>query len=384
MFTTSMFKQSKKTIFAFWGIIAAVLLFSTYTLFAQENEHATHANSEGEEEAQFDAHEVSSEKTKFNAGELIVEHISDAYDWHLWGHLSIPLPVIIKTDKGFDVFSSSRFEHGHATYQGNYTYKLVKGHVKIIDENGQINEEATANAWDISITKNVAAIIVTMLLMCWMFLSVAKMYKRNPNQAPKGVQSFVEPLIVFVRDEIAKAAIGEKKHTKYLPFLLTVFFFIWISNLLGLIPVIAGANVTGNIAVALVLAGLVFLITIFSGNANYWKHVVAMPGVPVGVLFILTPIEIISLFLKPFVLMIRLFANIMAGHIIALSFFSLIFIFAEMNVALGWGVSLVSILFTVFMGMLELLVAFLQAYVFTLLSAMYFGAAVEEHHQDHH
>ncbi|MBN8701436.1 MAG: F0F1 ATP synthase subunit A [Bacteroidetes bacterium] len=314
-----------------------------------------------------------------------MEHIGDAYDWHLWGHTAIPLPVIIYSDKGLDVFLSSKFEHGHASYQGNYNYKLIHGHVKVVNNAGEEDAEATAKLWDISITKNVLAIFVTIGLMIWMFISAANMYKRNPGQAPKGIQSLLEPLIVFVRDEVAKSAIGEKKYERFLPFLLTVFFFIWISNLLGLIPLVGGANVTGNIAVALVLAAMVFLITIINGNAHYWKHTLAMPGVPVGVLFILTPIEIISLFLKPFVLMIRLFANIMAGHIIALSFFSLIFIFAEMNVALGFGVSLLSIAFTVFMGFLELLVAFLQAYVFTLLTAMYFGSAVEEgHHAEEH
>jgi F-type H+-transporting ATPase subunit a len=171
-----------------------------------------------------------------------------------------------------------------------------------------------------------------------------------------------------------------------MPFLLTIFFFIWISNMLGLIPFLpGGANVTGNIAVAMTLAAIVFIITIFSSNANYWRHILAMPGVPIGVLVLLTPIEIFGMFLKPFVLMIRLFANILAGHIIALSFFSLIFIFAEMSTGIGFGVAIFSVAFTIFMGMLELLVAFLQAYVFTLLAAMYFGTATEEHaHAEQH
>ena len=223
-----------------------------------------------------------------------------------------------------------------------------------------------------------------LLLMLWMFTSAAKAYKRNPGKAPKGMQSLLEPLIIFVRDDIAKSAIGEKKYKRYLPFLLTVFFFIWINNLLGLIPIIpGGANVTGNIAIGMTLAIVVFLITTFTANWNYWRHIIAMPGVPVGVLIILTPIEIFGMFLKPMVLMIRLFANMLAGHIIALSFFCLIFIFAEMSTGLGWGVGVFSVAFTIFMGMLELLVAFLQAYVFTLLAAMYFGTAIEEHHHEH-
>ena len=200
------------------------------------------------------------------------------------------------------------------------------------------------------------------------------------SKSPKGLQSLIEPLIIFVRDDIAKTSIGPK-YLRYMPFLLTVFFFIWINNLLGLIPFIpGGANLTGSISVTLVLAALTFIITLISSNGHYWRHIFAMPGVPVGVLFILTPIEILGLFLRPFVLMVRLFANITAGHIIAMAFYSLIFIFGEMNAGAGFGVSIVSLAFTIFMFVMELLVAFLQAYVFTLLSAMYFGSAVEEGH----
>ncbi|HSH66990.1 MAG TPA: F0F1 ATP synthase subunit A, partial [Bacteroidia bacterium] len=211
--------------------------------------------------------------------------------------------------------------------------------------------------------------------------SIAKSYKNGKGKAPRGLQSFVEPLILFVRDDIAKPSIGEKRHSRFMPFLLTVFFFIWINNLLGLVPFFpGGVNVTGSISIAMVLALFTLLITVFSANKHYWHHVFAMPGVPIPVLIILTPIEILGLFLRPFVLMIRLFANITAGHIIALAFFSLIFIFGEMHAGLGYGVSVLSLVFTVFMGALELLVAFLQAYVFTLLSAIYFGAAIDEGH----
>jgi F-type H+-transporting ATPase subunit a len=214
---------------------------------------------------------------------------------------------------------------------------------------------------------------------------VAKAYTNRQGKAPKGLQSFVEPLIMFIRDDVAKNSIGEKKYSKYMSYLLTIFFFIFINNLLGLVPIIpGGANLTGNIAVCMVLAALTLVIVLASGNGHYWRHIFAMPGVPIPVLIILTPIELIGVVLRPFVLMIRLFANITAGHIIALAFFSLIFIFGEMNTGAGFGVAVVSVLFTVFMGMLELLVAFLQAYVFTLLSAIYIGAAVEEGHHDHH
>jgi F-type H+-transporting ATPase subunit a len=311
---------------------------------------------------------------KFNAGELIIDHITDSHGWHVVGDVAIPLPVIIySSGKGLEIFSSSRFEHGHASYNG---YHLEKN--KIVAEDG-------SKFYDLSITKNVATVLVATLLMLFVFLSIAKRYSQNKNSAPKGLQSWAEPIIVFVRDEVAKSSIGEKKYEKYMPFLLTVFFFILFLNLLGLIPIVpGGANVTGNIAVTMTLACITFVITLFSANKNYWRHIFAMPGVPPWVLVLLTPIEILGVFLRPFVLMIRLFANIMAGHIIALSFFSLIFIFGAMNMWIGYSVSVVSILFTVFMAMLELLVAFLQAYVFTLLSAIYFGAAVEEHHEHEH
>lgn len=363
-------------------LIIPVFIFATFAVFADEPIEKDSNHIVPESPA------AEHKQEKFDAGKLIIEHISDSHDWHIAGNISVPLPVIIYSkERGFDVFFSNKFEHGHKTYKG---YMLENNHIVAVNEleevdahTATINEELTENLWDISITKNVTAMFVSIFLMLWMFISVAKAYTKNSGKAPKGMQSLLEPLIIFVRDDIAKSAIGEKKYKKYLPFLLTVFFFIWINNLLGLIPFAPfGANVTGNVAIGLVLAVIVFIITVVSANKNYWRHIIAMPGVPIGVLVLLTPIEIFGMFLKPFVLMIRLFANMLAGHIIALSFFSLIFIFAEMNVGLGLGVSVLSIAFTVFMGMLELLVAFLQAYVFTLLAAMYFGSAVEEHHHE--
>ncbi|REJ80913.1 MAG: ATP synthase F0 subunit A [Bacteroidetes bacterium] len=335
---------------------------------------------------------------KFDPGKSIMDHIGDSHEWHLFGDVSVPLPVIVKGMNGFTLFSSSNFHHDNKGIE-----VVEKGADRFVRHNNTIyfasaiqNEEG---AWieknetgevmndtplDLSITKNVASLFFSLIFMLWLFFSVAKAYARRKGEAPKGVQSFMEPLILFVRDEIAKPSIGEKKYMKFMPFLLTVFFFIWINNLLGLVPIIpGGANLTGNIAVTLTLSVFTFLITTVVANKNYWHHVFAMPGVPVWVLFLLTPIEILGIFLRPFVLMIRLFANITAGHIIVLSFFSLIFIFGEMNPGLGFGVSILSVGFVVFMTMLELLVAFLQAYVFTLLSAIYFGAAVEEHHHDH-
>ncbi|HEY6162833.1 MAG TPA: F0F1 ATP synthase subunit A [Bacteroidia bacterium] len=371
-----------KHIFKFSTILLVLVtgIITARVAFAQDGDSLSKTTASTDPKS-----DKKDETKKFNAGELIIGHITDSHEWHLWGSeehpVAIPLPVIIYSDKGLDIFMSNKFEEG--VVEGKYRYTLVKNDIKVVDENGAIDETASAKLWDLSITKNVASIIFTMALLAWIFISAAKAYARRPGTAPKGLQSAVEPLIIFVRDDIAKSSIGEKHYRKYLPFLLTVFFFIWTTNLLGLIPIApGGANVTGNIAVALTLAAIVFLITTFSAKSNYWRHVFAMPGVPVGVLVLLTPIEIFGVFLRPFVLMIRLFANILAGHIIALSFFSLIFIFAEMNTGLGYGVSVLSIAFTVFMGMLELLVAFLQAYVFTLLAAMYFGSAVEEHHHD--
>ncbi len=347
-----------------------------------DNHDADHAHVE---------HTDDHEGEKFNAGQMIVEHITDAHEIHWIGHLSIPLPVIIyHEDRGFTWFMSSKFNHGHDAYEG---YKIehvyddqgkpsLVPHLVAVDENGNYDAEATAKIWDFSITKNVFTLLLSMIFLILIFRSVAKSYKRREGQAPKGLQSLLEPIIIFVRDDIAKSAIGEKHYERYLPFLLTVFFFIWLNNLMGLVPGIPGfgANLTGNIAVTMVLALMTFTISTIRSNKHYWRHIFAMPGVPIPVLFILTPIEILGMFLRPFVLMIRLFANITAGHIIALSFFCLIFIFGEVHVGAGYGSAVLSITFTVFMTLLELLVAFLQAYVFALLSAMYFGAAMEEHH----
>jgi F-type H+-transporting ATPase subunit a len=366
-------------------LLSAALFFSTTAVFAYEPIDKEH--SQNTTEASAPAENPEHNDGKFNAGKMIMEHVSDNHQWHMWGHTSIPLPVILKTDKGLEIFSSSNFGHeGEEQYQGKYyKYALKEGSVVVIDDTiGEEDEQATAGITDLSITKNVASMLITMILMLWVFLSVAKSYTKNPGKAPKGLQSFVEPLIMFVRDDVARPSIGEKRYQRFMPFLLTVFFFVLFSNYMGLIPFFpGGVNLTGSISVAMVLAGFTLIITFFVANKHYWHHVFAMPGVPIPVLIILTPIEILGLFLRPFVLMIRLFANITAGHIIALAFFSLIFIFGEMNTGLGLGVSLFSLVFTVFMGFLELLVAFLQAYVFTLLSAIYFGSAVDEGHDVH-
>jgi F-type H+-transporting ATPase subunit a len=355
---------------------------TTVATDAHEAEHATAEHAEGEK--------------KFNPGDMIFEHILDAHDWHLWGEghsaVSIPLPVIVySSQRGLDCFMSSHFHHGHKTYNGYMLHKgpnEKKASIVAVNEMEEtdahaatINVEATAGLWDISITKNVVSLIISCLLLLWIMLSVAKLYVQRKDMAPKGIQSLLEPVIIMIREDVAKASIGPK-YEKFMPYLLTVFFFIFLNNLMGLVPFFpGGANLSGNISITCTLALITFVIQLVNSKGAFWQHIFAMPGVPKGVLVLLTPIEILGLFLRPFVLMVRLFANITAGHIVALAFISLIFIFNEMfGAAGGFGISIMSGAFYIFMGFLELLVAFLQAYVFTLLSAIYFGAAIEEHH----
>ena len=319
----------------------------------------------------------------FNPGNFILDHVGDAYDWHIFTyknhHVSVPLPVILYSKQlGFHAFMSSKFHHGSHSHNG---FSIASE----CANKGKVVEVATGArpVLDLSITKNVFAIFVAVALILWVFISVAKVYVSRGNQAPKGLQSWVEPVILFVRDDIARPNIGYK-YKKFMPYLLTVFFFILVNNLMGLIPFFPfGANVTGNIAVTLVLALLTFAITTFSAGKSYWIHIINTPGVPWWLKFplpLMPIIELMGVFTKPIVLMMRLFANITAGHIIIIGFFSLIFIFGQMNVGMGYGAAVISVIFTVFMSFLELLVAFIQAYVFTLLSALYFGMATLDHH----
>lgn len=336
------------------------------------------------------------EEGGFKAGEMIMHHIADAHEIHIIGDFAIYLPVILKTDDGFKMFSSSHFYHNekHAEDTVNNTsvhyyeydgfvmshehiyYAADNGGV-VFDENGKIANRAVT--LDLSLTKNVVGIFFTIFLMCLIFFTVAKGYKKRGIGAPKGIQSFMEPLILFIRDEVARPSIG-KHADRFMPFLLTVFFFIWISNLLGLVPFLGGLNITGTLSITMVLAAFVFIIVSFRGNKHYWMHILWPPGVPAFVKLILVPIEIAGIFIKPLVLMVRLTANITAGHIIILSFVSLIFIFGQQSAGAGYGIGVGATLFMIFMNFIELLVAFLQAYVFTLLAAIYFGAAVEEPH----
>ncbi|KPK85682.1 MAG: hypothetical protein AMS27_06600 [Bacteroides sp. SM23_62_1] len=320
-------------------------------------------------------------------GEFILEHIGDAYEWHILSyrnfHLTLPLPVIVFSQtKGLNIFLFSKLHHGHDTYNGFKYETAGENEGKVVE----ILEDGTTERpfLDISFTKNCFAILVSVLLMLWAFISVAKAYRQRPGKAPRGLQNFAEPIIIFIRDEIAIPSIGKQKYERFLPFLLTIFFFIWINNMMGLIPILpGGANVTGNITVTMLLAICTFTITAINGNRNYWKHIFNPPGVPWWLkipLPLMPIIEVVGMITKPFVLMVRLFANITAGHIIVLGFFSLIFIFGQMQVFLGYAVSPITIIFTIFMTFLELLVALIQAYVFTLLSSLYFGMATEEHH----
>lgn len=330
------------------------------------------------------------EEVKFDAGAFIFDHIADAHEWHLFNigekHYSVPLPIIVYTrDKGLNIFMSGRFEHGHAAYRG---FKLEtagpeKGNIVVVREDGTTDPDARKPV-DLSITKNVAGMFFAAFVMLAIFLTIGKRYRRTPLSTPKGIQSLMEPLILFVIDDIVRPAIGEKKYVQYLPYLLTLFFFIWINNMLGLIPIFPmGANVTGNISVTAGLALTSFLAINLSGNKIYWQHVFNTPNVPFLLKLpvpIMPIIELVGLITKPFTLMIRLFANITAGHIITMGFFSLIFIFAEVSPAFGYGGSVLAVAFGIFITFLEFLVALIQAYVFTLLTSIFIGAALDDGH----
>ena len=330
------------------------------------------------------AHEPAAHEAEaFNVTETILDHIKDDHSWHLWGHTSLPLPVILYTPKGFEFFSSAKFmnEHHEAImYKGNYNYKIIEGKIKIVDATEAVDVEASKGLWDFSITKNVASLFVSVFILLTVLLTAAGAYKKTGiTTAPKGVQSFMEPIVLFVRDEVAIPNIGKKKFAKYMPFLLTIFFLVLVNNFLGLVPFFpGGANVSGNIAFTMTLAVCVFVVVNLSANKNYWEHIFWMPGMHWSMKLFLAPIELIGVFTKPISLMIRLFANITAGHILVLSLICLIFIFKTVYA------SAIAVPFAVFIGMIELLVAFLQAYIFTMLSAMYIGMATEEHHHEAH
>lgn len=353
--------------------------------------HAAHGEAVGH-----DDHEA---EEGFNVNEMIMHHIKDSHSWHILDYtddegvehpVSIPLPVILWTDNGLVAFMSSEFHHDetghHVVEMAGQRFINVHGKIYYASEeanaHGGYYEEhdghpTNALPMDFSITKNVFSLLFSAVLIFILFGSTARYYKKNGAVAPKGLAAFMEPLIVFVRDDIAKDNIGGKHYERFVPFLLTLFFFIWLNNLLGLIPFFpGGANLTGNIAVTMVLAVFTFFIVNFNGKKDYWMHILWMPGVPYGVRPILAIVEFVGIFTKPFALMLRLFANITAGHILVLSLIGLIFILNSVYI------SALSVPLTLFISTLELLVAALQAYIFALLTALFIGAAVEEH--EHH
>jgi len=359
------------------AVLSAFLVLFSANVKAQPEEHKA-----GEEH-----HEAKEEG--FNAKKVIFGHIMDAHEFHFLSYkgkdgehhaLSIPLPVILYSpQKGFSTFMASAFGH-HAENE-------VDGY-KLNEETGKIEAvDASVKVYDFSLTRNVVQMILALTLLTWLMISVAKAYGKGQGvtSAPKGKQNLVEVMVAFVRDEIAKPNLGHKVN-KYLPYLLTVFFFILINNIIGLIP--GTANVTGNIAFTAILGVISFVVILASSNGHYWGHIFNPPGVPLGVKFILVPVEFLSVFIKPFALIIRLFANMVAGHIIIICLISMIFIFAEKIAGgAGWGISPVSLAFTIFIYFIEVLVAFLQAFIFTMLTAVFIGQAFEgghNHEEGHH
>jgi len=395
---------------------------------------AHHGDDHGHGGCGWHHHPEGQEYTPKDISAIAFHHISDANVYSI-GPLQIPLPCILYApETGWDVFLSSKFKFsktghgdGHSAYKGyildagavkritdpsfprdvdevplmGITHKteMVDGKEKTVayactgDKEYRTDGKSIADAgifggglssfYDFSITKNVTSMIIVFLLMLWLFMKVAKSYVTRNGMAPKGLQSFMESIFVFIQDEVAKPFLGAK-YLKYQPFLMAIFFFVLGLNLWGQIPFFGGANVTGNIGVTMVLAIFAFLVVNLSGNKHYWEHIFLMPGVPKWVLTILSPVEFLGIFIKPLTLMLRLFANITAGHMVIIVFVSLIFMFSKggTSYAGGFGTAIGSTLLTIFMMAIELLVAFIQAFVFTILTASYLGAAVEEPH--HH
>lgn len=363
----------------FFRFISFLALFCSLSAGAAFAQH---------EEAVAEEH-GSHEKKPLDVGGEIFGHVGDSHEWHLFGMgghpVAVPLPVIAYSPtNGLSVFSSGNFDFHHL--EEHKVSNDFNGYR--LDRTDGIKEKLVAvdgsKVYDLSITKNVLAMIISVVLLLWIMLSVAAKYKKTGSkQAPTGFQNAIEPVITFIRDEVAKPNLGHK-YMRFMPLLLTMFFFIWINNMLGLLPL--GFNFTGNIAVTACLALISFLVIVFSANKHFWGHLFNPPGVPMGINVLLVIIEIISLFIKPVALTIRLFANILAGHIVILSVVFMIFIFGNISTGVGVGFSFISVAFAIFMFFLELLVAAIQAFIFTNLTAVFIGQAVEEahHHEDHH
>ncbi|MDH3650430.1 MAG: F0F1 ATP synthase subunit A [Saprospiraceae bacterium] len=413
----------KKTIFHL--VLLIFLMLQSSPIFAQQDQG--HVDQDGvhhaaDHEGDLCAH-AGHHDGPFEPAPTAFHHISDLNVFNI-GPWNFALPCILYApDKGWDLFMSNKFgfeRRGHGDGQLTYKgYVLDEGLVKRVRDSHfpggsvevggfahegddsyvcyqgkpyALDSKSTMDAglfgggitsfYDFSLTKNVISMFLVGLFLLWIFLQIARAYKDREGLAPQGVQSFMEPIFLFIQDEVAKPFLG-KHWAKFLPFLMALFFFILGLNLFGQIPFLGGANVTGNLAVTMSLALFAFVVTNINGNKHYWEHVFWMPGVPAAVkAVIITPVEFLGLFIKPFTLMLRLFANITAGHMVVLSFIGLIFIFGNSGDSFG-GASLgavVSVPLTMFMMAIELLVAFIQAFVFTILTASYIGAATEEHH----
>ncbi len=350
---------------------AVCMLFSVQVFAQHEGEHAKEHGTENHEAGHGEAEEM-------NPGLILMEHILDKHDYHFADYkgtsISIPLPIILYSpERGVTAFMSSSFEHGHKDYKG---YRLTTDHengketIVPVTADGQIDE--SVSVYDFSMTRNVVQMLIALTLLVWIMLSVAKKY-RGGVKAPSGMQNAIEPVITFIRDDVAKPNLG-LRYKKFMPYLLTVFFFILINNLVGLIP--GAANVTGNITVTVVLGLISLLVILFNTNSHFWGHIFN-PPVPGFVKPILTIVEFLGVFIKPIALIIRLFANMVAGHMIIACLILMIFIFANLAPAAGIAFSPVSILFTVFIYAIELLVAFIQAYIFTNLTAVFIGLSME-------
>ena len=371
------FNSKKNFSSAFCAVLFSIISFSA---FSQE-----HTASDAPFAEASVAH-ANGEEKKEDISKVILHHIADSHEWHFFEDFSIPLPVILWTDNGPITFLSNKYGHDdHGTevfdaggtrlvnYHGKFYYpssvKSADGTYITHDARGDI---LNSKPLDISITKNVVSLLISVTVLLFVFIGIANTYKKREGKAPKGLQSILEPIIIFVRDDIAKPQLGHR-YKAFMPYLLTVFFFVWLNNLMGLIPFFpGGANLTGNIAVTMMLALCTFVLTTVNGNKNYWGHVFT-PHVPWWLYPLMIPVEIIGLFTKPIALMIRLFANITAGHILILSLISLIFILKSVLVA---GIA---IPFVLFISLIELVVGFIQAFIFTILSALFIGMAVEEH-----
>lgn len=366
-------------------IIAFLALFFAFSTVNAQNDVQPHEEM---------PEQISEDGEEVDINSFILHHIADAHEFHFFGEgegwKGLHLPIILWTDNGLTIFSSKKFQldnEGKVVAESNGQY-FTRYHNKIYYASEEMvhgsylevetaadghHEVLNAKPLDFSITKNVFTIFFSIIVLCVLFIGVANSYKKREGKAPKGFQSLVEPIIIFVRDDIARPNLGYK-YERFMPYLLTVFFFIWFNNMLGLVPFFPGsANVTGNIAVTMVLAAITFIITTVNGNKYYWAHIFK-PHVPWWLYPLMIPVEIIGMFTKPIALMIRLFANITAGHILVLALISLIFVFKSVAVAPA------SLLFVLFISLIELLVAFIQAFIFTILSALFIGMAIEEHH----